>query len=174
MQTDKRLFDEEGRPMGRSLDLIVQDFEDRLVGGHLTGDGVQYSTAYTTQDVGSLEEAFSRTIDPGLAGDLLWLELGLTISLYASADNTAGKWKWQGRNKDGTWVDLHDLVTESDIDTQGTGAIERTRQGFAPVIEGLGQVPLELRLMVQCDTAGRTVTARVKSSSYARAVFKSS
>lgn len=172
MQTDKTLFDEQGRPVQRILDLKIQDLEDRLVSGDLTDDGVQWSDAHTTESVGQLEEAFTKTIDPGVDGDLLWLELGLTIRLHASADNTAGKWKWQARNKDGTWTDIHSLVTESDIDTEGTGAIQRTRQGFANVSGNLSAVPFELRLMVQCDTADRTVTAKVKSSSYARAVYK--
>lgn len=172
MQTDKTLFDGQGRPVQRILDLKVQDFEDRLVSGDLTEDGVQWSEPYITQSVGELEEAFIKTTDPGVDGDLLWLEFGLTIHLHASADNTAGKWKWQARNKDGTWTDLHSLVTESDIDTEATGAIQATRQAFPSLGDNLNEVPFQTRLMVQCDTADRTVTVKVKSSSYVRAPYK--
>ena len=173
-QSDNRLVDAAGRPYKRLFDLKVQDFEDRLVSGDLTSDGVQWSTAFTTTQIGVLQQAFIKTINTGVDGDLLWLELGLTHKMYASLDNTAGKWKWQARNKDGTWVDLHSVVTEADIDTSGTGAIERTRQGFFTPAANINQVPFDIRLMIQCDTADRTVSAQVKSSSYARAVYEAS
>ncbi|MFH1140907.1 MAG: hypothetical protein V1724_04390 [Chloroflexota bacterium] len=171
-QSDNRLVDAAGRPWRRLFDLKTQDFEDRLVSGALTSDGIQWGTAFTTTEVGVLQEAFIKTIDPGIDGDLLWLELGLTHKMYASADNSAGKWQWQARNKDGTWVDLHTIITEADIDTSGTGVIERTRQGFFTPATNIKQVPFDIRLMIQCDTATKTVSAQVKSSSYARAVYE--
>lgn len=149
------------------------DYEHRLIYKDLTSDGVQWGAgdegvdaSYTTTSVGSLEEAAKFTIDVGFTGTPKWVEVGLTISLGASADNSAGKWKWQGSVDGITYSDLHSLVTESDIDIV---AKERTRQGFAKLTI-FTDTPIYIRLMVQCDTASQTVTAKVKSSSYVRII----
>jgi len=151
-------------------------YEHRLLakGKALTADGVQWCAgdegaddSYTTTSVGDLEEAFKMKIDPRVLGDPNWVEQGLTIGLKASADNSAGKWKWQGSINGTDWGDLFDLVTEADIDIAEFG---RTRQGFA-LLSVITKVPFWVRLMVQCDTSSQTVTARVKSSSYVTPVF---
>ncbi|MDY6834204.1 MAG: hypothetical protein SVY53_05315 [Chloroflexota bacterium] len=152
------------------------DYEHRLIHKDLTSDGVQWGAgdegvdaSYTTTSVGSLEEAAKFTVDVGFTGTPKWVEVGLTIDLEASADNSAGKWKWTGSVDDSTYTDLFSLVTESDIDTSGTGSIERTRQGFAKLTI-FTDTPIYIKLMVQCDTVGETVTAKVKSSSYVRII----
>mgnify|MGYP001567555317 FL=1 len=145
------------------------------IGKALVADGVQWgggtegvNASFTTITVGTSYEAFTVTIDPKIAGDLLELELGLTIGLLASALNTSGKWQWWGRPVGGTWAVICAEVVDTDIDTAEE---EFTRQGLG-LLSAIATVPFELKLMCQSDTAGTTITVRVKSSSYAIGVIK--
>ena len=163
------------RKILNALTLIKYEHRVLARGKKLTGDGVQWcagdegaNDSYTTTSVGTLEEAFKQYINPKVSGEPNWVEIGLTIGLKASADNSAGKWKWQGSVNGSDWEDLSDLVTEADIDI---AEFERTRQGFA-LLSIITAIPFYIRLMVQCDTAGQTVTTRAKSSSYATPVYQ--
>ena len=127
-----------------------------------------YNAHLTATVTATLFEAFKQYINPKISGTPNWVEIGLTIRLKASADNSAGKWKWQGSVNGTDWSDLFDLVTESDVDI---AELERTRQGFA-LLSIITAIPFYLKLLVQCDTSGQTVTARVKSSSYATPVYQ--
>ena len=155
----------------RSLDLV--DYEDRLVEDKvLTASGEQWSTEVATTTADTDVTIFSKTIDPGIdseADGVLWLEWGLTAAFKAVSSATADLiWKWQARNEGGTWTDLHSAVTETDI---GTTYVERTRQGFFKAAN-INQVPFEVQCLLQCNelNEGR---AKVKSSSYVRAVYRS-
>jgi len=215
-------------PLGlRALTLL--DYEDRLIPGNLTTDGVQYSPETTLGATAT--QVLSKTIEPGIIGSILWLELGLTAELRADisgiskwaastayslgaivkptggysgcvyecttagtsgtteptwptadggtvADNTVTwtcrrywiKWQWQARNKDGTFVNLHSEVTE---DAPSETYFSRTRQGFALLSPDFNSIPYEVRLTAsRRDIANTSGKARVKSSSYARAVFQ--
>ena len=217
-------------PLGlRALTLL--DYEDRLVSGDLTADGVQYLAEVTLGATAT--EVLSKIIEPGIAGNILWLELGLTAELRAdmsgvsawvastayalgnivkptggysgcvyecTTGGTSGtteptwptgdgntvtdggvtwtcrrfwlKWQWQARNKGGTFVNLHPEVTE-DIPSETYFA--RTRQGFASLVANFNAVPYEVKLIAyRRDVAGTSANAKVKSSSYARAVFQAS
>ena len=148
---------------------INRDFEDRLVSGALTEDGIQYSAEVTTGDADIDVDVLSKVVDPGLEGDILWVEFGLTVEFKAVSSGTADLiWKWQARNKNGTWVDLHSAVTETDI---GTTYKSRTRSGYFTPVANFQEVPFEIRLILQCNeaTQGR---AKVKSSSYVRVIYK--
>ena len=150
------------------LDPLI-DFEDRLVSGDLTENGVQYSDEAITTDADTYIEAFTKTIDPLIEGELLWVELRLAAELKAISSAAADlKWKWQARNKDGTWVDLHSEVTEADI---GTTYQSRTRSGYFTPGADFQRVPFEVRLLLQCNEANQG-RARVRNDSYIRAAYR--
>ncbi len=145
------------------------DFEGRLVSGVLTEDGIQYSPEVTTGAADTDVTVLNKPINPVLEGAILLVEFGLTADFKAVSSGTADLiWKWQARNKDGTWVDLHSAVTETDI---GTTYISRTRSGYFTPEDNFQNVPFEVRLTLQCNelNEGR---ARVKSSSYARVIYR--
>jgi len=145
------------------------DFEDHLVSGVLTEDGVQYSSEVTTGAADTDVTVLSKLINPVLEGEILLVEFGLTAEFKAVSSGTTDLiWKWQARNKDGTWVDLHSAVTETDI---GTTYKSRTRSGYFTPEANFQNVPFEVRLILQCNelNEGR---ARVKNSSYVRVVYR--
>jgi hypothetical protein len=156
----------------------LQDYEHRLlaIGKALTTDGVQWGAGVEGADDNyttlagvqtEFETAFSLTVDPGTEGNILWIEIAATIGLASNNDNSTCKWKWQGRPVGGSWADLHDEVTEADIDIAEK---EMTRQGFA-LLSAIPTVPYQVRLLVMPTSDTDTITARVKSSSYARAIY---
>ena len=145
------------------------DFEDRLVSGALTEDGIQYSSEVSTGAADTDVTVLSKLINPVLEGRILLVEFGLTADFKAVSSGTADLiWKWQARNKDGTWVDLHSAVTETDI---GTTYKSRTRSGYFTPEANFQDVPFEVRLILQCNelNEGR---ARVKNSSYVRVIYR--
>jgi len=145
------------------------DFEDHMVSGALTEDGIQYSSEVTTGTADTDVTVLSKLINPVLEGEILLVEFGVTADFKAVSSATADLiWKWQARNKDGTWVDLHSAVTETDI---GTTYISRTRSGCFTPEANFQNVPFEVRLTLQCNelNEGR---ARVKNSSYVRVIYR--
>jgi len=145
------------------------DFEDRLVSGVLTEDGIQYSAEVTTSTADADVTVLSKLINPVLEGEILLVEFGLTAEFKAVSSATADLiWKWQARNKDGTWVDLHSAVTETDI---GTTYTSRTRSGHFTPEANFQNVPFEVRLILQCNELDEG-KARVKSSSYVRVFYR--
>ncbi len=145
------------------------DFEDRLVSGELTADGIQYSDEVTTGDADVDVDVLAKLIDPVLEGRIILVEFGLTAEFKAVSSATADLiWKWQARNKDGTWVDLHPAVTETDI---GTTYVSRTRSGYFTPETNFQNVPFEVRLILQCNEANEG-RAKVKNSSYVRVVYR--
>ncbi len=148
---------------------INREFEDRLVSDDLTSDGVQYSAEVTTGSADVDVDVLARLVDPGLDGNVLWVEFGLTAEFRAVSSATADLvWKWQARNKDGSWVDLHPAVTETNI---GTSYLSRTRSGYFTPVANFQEVPFEVRLILQCNEASEG-RAKVKNSSYIRVVYK--
>lgn len=148
-------------------DLI--DYEDKLVTGNLTSDGIQWSAEIDTTAINTDVEVLSVTIEPKIPGDILWIEFGLTTALKAVSTGTADLiWKWQARNKNGTWVNLHTAVTETDI---GATYVERTRQGYFTLVTNFNSIPFDIRLILQCNEANEG-RGKVKNSSYVRTVYK--
>lgn len=149
------------------------DFKDRLVSADLVADGIQWSPEITSGGANVLTDVLAKLIDPVLEGRIILVEFGLTAwfrQIGAAAPNdTDLRWQWQARNKDGTWVDLHPEVTEpsSEADTN----YERTRSGFAVVVDNFNAVPFELRLQFRTSLANKG-KAKVKNSSYARVVYR--
>lgn len=156
------------------VDNVVEVVNDDLVAGDLVDGGQQYATAVdtTTADVDVV--VFDRIIENPYADDLIWdlllLQLNLAIEVRAVSSITADLiWKWQARNKNGTWVDLHSAVTETDPNTT---YLARNRSGVKisypeVVIANLDEVPFDLQLLLQCNEANEG-RARVAGSSYTR------
>ena len=209
--------------------LSVVDYEDKLVSGDLTASGEQYSPEISLS--ATTTAVLSKIVEPNIAGDILWIELGLTAELRADissvstwaastayalggivkptggysgcvyectaagtsgtteptwptgdgatvSDNTVTwtcrrfwiKWQWQARNKGGTFVNLHNEITE---DAPSETYFSKTRQGYASVITNFNLVPYEVKLIAyRRDVANTSGKAKVKSSSYARVVFR--
>ena len=148
---------------------LFTDFTDYLVSGDLTENGVQYAVEVTTVDADTDVTVLSKEINPVLEGEIIGVEFGLTAEFKALSSATADLiWKWQARNHDGTWVDLHSAVTETDI---GTDYVSRSRSGrFTPVLN-FQNVPFDVRLILQCNEADEG-KARVKNSSYVRVIYR--
>ncbi len=150
---------------------VVEHTEYPFGKGGLTADGVQWSGEVTTTTAGSDVEVECVTIKPPALGELIEVEFGLTAAFRAVSSATADlTYKWQARNKGGTWVDLHSAVTKADI---GTTYIEETRSGRCALTGDFYSLPFEVRLVIQCDEANEG-RARVKNSSYVRVVYAAS
>lgn len=159
---------ENGQQVNPTQDTLI-DYEDRLVTSALTSDGIQWSPEVDTTTINTDVTILSVTTNPESGGSIAWVEFGLTSALKAVSSGTADLiWKWQARNKDGTWVDLHSAVTEANI---GTTYIERTRQGYFTLETNFNTVPFDIRLILQCDEANEG-RAKVKNSSYVKVIYK--
>ena len=90
------------------------------------------------------------------------VEFGLAAAFRAVSSGRADiTYKWQARNKGGSWVDLHSAVTKANI---GTSYVEEVRSGRFQLEAGFNALPFDVRLILQCNEAdeGR---AKVKNSS---------
>ena len=148
------------------------DFEDRLVSGELTADGIQWSSEVTSAGAGVNTDVLAKLIDPVHEGKIILVEFGLTAwfrQMGASGEATDLRWQWQARNKNDTWVNLHPEVTEpsSEADTN----YERTRSGYATIVANFNAVPFEIRLRFRTSLANKG-KAKVKNSSYVRVIYR--
>ena len=92
------------------------------------------------------------------------------------ADNTVewtcrfikNTYKWQARNRGGSWVDLHPAAT---ISPSTSAYQQRTRSGRIKTVANLNAVPLDIRLLFQCNYANQG-RAKAKNSSLVRIVYK--
>jgi len=150
---------------------IIEHTEYPFAKGDLTSDGVQWSDEVDTTTLDTDVEVESVTIRPPALGELLEVEFGLTAAFRAVSSSTADlTYKWQGRNKGGTWVDLHSAVTKTDI---GTSYIEETRSGRFKMVSNFDSLPFEVRLVIQCNETNEG-RAKVKNSSYVRVKYSAS
>ena len=77
-------------------------------------------------------------------------------------------YKWQARNKGGTWVDLHNPVT---ISPTTSSYAESTFSGrFAPTAN-FDAVPFDVQLILRCNYANQG-RAKTKNSGYAGCLYK--
>ncbi len=151
--------------------VVIEHTEYPLAKGDLTLDGIQWSaeTDTTTADVDV--EVESVTIKPPALGAMIEVEFGLTAAFRAVSSATADlTYKWQARNKGGTWADLHSAVTKTDI---GTAYVEETRSGRFKTVANFDSVPFEVRLIIQCNEANEG-RAKIKNSSYVRVKYSAS
>ena len=147
-----------------------QEFTHRFVDGNLTEDGVQWSGEVSTVNADTDYEVLKVSLDNSQMGILEKLILGLTLAIKAGSTTADVKFKWQARNKAGTWVDLHGGVTLVDV---GTSYVESTISGYKFPVSNLNTYPIDIRLIIQSNEAGVGVaTAKVKNSSYAEVELK--
>jgi len=153
------------------MELVVEHTEYPFAKGDLTSDGVQWSAEKDTTTADVDVEVESVTIKPPALGALIEVEFGLSAAFRAVSSSTADlTYKWQARNKGGTWVDLHSAVTRTDI---GTTYVDETRSGRFKTVANFDSLPFEVRLIIQCNEANEG-RAKVKNSSYIRVKYSAS
>jgi len=144
---------------------VMEHVEYPFARGDLTADGIQWSAEKDTTTADVDVEVESVLVKPPALGALLEVEFGLTAAFRAVSSGTADLiYKWQARNKGGTWVDLHGAVTKANI---GTTYVEETRSGRFKLVASFNSLPFEVRLIIQCNEANEG-RARIKNSSYVR------
>ncbi len=149
---------------------VVEHVEHPFAKGNLTSDGIQWSGEKTTSTDGyeAVEEV---TVSPPALGAVIEFEFGLTCAVKSSGAAESVLFKWQVRNKGGTWVDLHSEVT---YPANASAYKEYTYSGrFKPVAD-FNTVPFDIRLMVKSGSAGgENAVGKTKSSSYVKVVYSS-
>jgi len=150
---------------------VVEHVEHPFAKGNLTPDGVQWGTEHTTS-TDDYEEVESITISPPALGDVLEYEFGLTCAVKSSGATESVLFKWQARNRGGTWVDLHDEVTYS---ADASAYKEYTYSGrFQPAAD-FNAVPFDVRLVIKSGGAGgENAVGKTKSSSYVKVIYSAS
>lgn len=129
--------------------------------GDITVDGVNWSPEITTSDA-DFTEVESIIIDMGTPAEIEEVYFALTHRIKSSSTTKFVKFKWQARNKDGTWVDLHVEVTYlSNADTY----VEYSYSGTFKLENDFHLVPFEVRLVIQREDATENAIAQVKNSS---------
>ena len=150
---------------------VIEHTEYPFAKGDLTSDGVQWSAEVDTTTADTDVEVECVTVRPPALGEVIEVEFGLTAAFRAVSSSTADlTYKWQGRNKGGTWVNLHGAVTKTDI---GTSYVEETRSGRFQMVSNFNSLPFEVRLVIQCNEANEG-RARVKNSGYVRVRYSAS
>jgi len=150
---------------------VIEHVEYPFAKGVLTSDGIQWAAERDTTTAGVDVEVEGVTIKPPALGALIEVEFGLTAAFRAVSSATADlTYKWQVRNAGGTWVDLHNAVTKTDI---GTTYVEETRSGRFPLQANFNSLPFEVRLIIQCNEVNQG-RAKVKNSSYIRVKYAAS
>ncbi len=150
---------------------VIEHIEYPFAKGDLTSDGIQWSAEKDTTTADVDVEVESVTIKPPALGEMIEVEFGLTAAFRAVSSATADlKYKWQARNKGGSWVDLHTEVTKTNI---GTTYVEETRSGCFKTVANFDSLPFEVRLIIQCNEANEG-RAKVKNSTCVRVEYSGS
>ena len=150
---------------------VIEHTEYPFAKGDLTQDGIQWSAEKDTTTADVDVEVESITIRPPALGEMIEVEFGLTAAFRAVSSATADLiYKWQARNKGGTWADLHSAATKTNI---GTTYVEETRSGRFKPVANFNSLPFEVRLIVQCNEANEG-RAKIKNSSYVRVTYSAS
>lgn len=147
---------------------VIEHTKYPFAKGDLTSDGIQWSAEKDTTTADTDVEVESVTIKPPALGEMIEVEFGLTAAFRAVSSATADLiYKWQARNKGGTWVDLHSAVTKTDI---GTTYVEESYSGRFKTVANFDSLPFEVRLIIQCNeiNEGR---AKIKNSSYIKVKY---
>lgn len=150
---------------------VIEHIDHPFAKGNLTSDGVQWSAEKTTstEDYETVEQV---TVNPPALGAVIEIEFGLTCAVKSSGNTEAVLFKWQGRNRGGSWVDLHGAVTyAADASTYR----EYTYSGRFNPAANFNSLPFELRLVIKSGGAGgENAIGKTKNSSYARVVYSAS
>ena len=150
---------------------VIEHVEHPFARGNLASDGVQWSAEKTTRtdDYETVEEV---TVSPPALGAVIEFEFGLTCAVKSSGATESALFKWQARNKGGTWVDLHSEVTyAADASTYK----EYTYSGRFKPVANFNTVPFDIRLMIKSGSAsGENAVGKTKNSSYVKVVYSAS
>jgi hypothetical protein len=150
---------------------VIEHTEYPFAKGDLTADGIQWSAEVDTTTPDTDVEVECVTIKPPALGEIIEVEFGLTAAFRAVSSATADlTYKWQARNKGGTWVNLHGTVAKTNI---GTTYVEETRSGRFNLVANFDSLPFEVRLVIQCNEANQG-RAKVKNSSYVKVQYAAS
>jgi hypothetical protein len=150
---------------------VVEHVEHPFAKGNLSSDGVQWSAEKTTSG-DAYEIVEEVTVSPPALGTVIELEFGLTCAVKSSGTAESVLFKWQARNKGGSWIDLHAEVT---YPANASIYKEYTYSGrFKPVVD-FNAVPFDIRLVIRSGSAGgENAIGKTKNSSYIRAVYSAS
>ncbi|MFQ6122818.1 MAG: hypothetical protein ACE5LA_07175 [Dehalococcoidales bacterium] len=150
---------------------VIEHIEHPFAKGNLTSDGVQWSAEKTTtgDDYEAVEEV---TISPPALGAVIEFEFVLTCAVRSSATLESVLFKWQARNKGGTWVDLHPEVTYA---ADASAYKEYTYSGRFQPVANFNAVPFDIRLVIKSGTAGgENAVGKTKNSSYVKVIYSAS
>ncbi len=153
------------------MEPIIEHMEHPLAKGDLTSDGVQWSAEKTTitDDYEAVEEI---TINPPQLGAVIEFEFGLTCAVKSTGTLESVLFKWQARNKGGSWVDLHSEVTYS---ANASTYKEYTYSGRFKPVANFNTVPFDMRLVIKSGAAGgENAVGKTKNSSYVRVIYSAS
>lgn len=150
---------------------VIEDIEHPFAKGNLTADGVQWSAEKTTT-TDTWETVEEVTVNPPALGAVIEFEFGLTCAVKSSGSTEGVLFKWQARNKGGTWVDLHAEVTYA---ANASAYKEYTMSGRFKPLAGFDAVPFDLRLLIKSALAGgENAAGKTKNSSYVRVIYAGS
>ena len=150
---------------------VIEHIEHSFARGNLTSDGVQWSAEKTTSgdDYETVEEV---AVNPPALGAVIEYEFGLTCAVKSSGTLEDVLFKWQARNKGGTWVDLHGEVTYA---ADASVYEEYTYSGRFKPVANFNAVPFDVRLTIKSGSAGgENAIGKVKNSSYVRVIYSAS
>ena len=150
---------------------VIEHIEHPFARGNLTSNGVQRGTEHTTS-TDDYEEVENVTISPPALGSMLEYEFGLTCAVKSSGATESVLFKWQARNRGGTWVDLHSEVTYS---ADASAYKEYTYSGRFQPVANFNTVPFDVRLVIKSGGAGgENTVGKTKSSSYVKVIYSAS
>jgi len=147
---------------------VIEHVEHPFAKSKLTSDGVQWSAekTTTTNDYETVEEV---TINPPALGAVIEFEFGLTCAVKSSGTLESVLFKWQARNKGGTWIDLHDEVTYA---ANASTYKEYTYSGRFKPVTNFNAVPFDIRLVIKSGAAGgENAIGKTKNSSYVKVIY---
>jgi hypothetical protein len=150
---------------------VIEHVEHPFAKGNLTSDGVQWSDEKTTSgdDYEAVEEV---TVNPPSLGAVIEFEFGLTCAVKSSGATESVLFKWQARNKGGTWVDLHAEVTYS---ADASTYKEYTYSGRFQPVANFNTVPFDIQLLIKSGAAGgENAVGKTRNSSYIRVIYSAS
>ena len=150
---------------------VIKHLEHPFGRANLTSDGIQWSAEKTTSaDV--YETVEEVTVKPPTLGSILEFEFGLTCAVKSSSTLESALFKWQARNKGGTWVDLHSEVTYA---ADASAYQEYTYSGRFKAEANFNSIPFDIRLQIKSGAAaGENAIGKTKNSSYVRIIYSAS
>ena len=150
---------------------VIEHVEHPFAKGNLTSDGVQWSAEKTTI-TNDYEEVESATVNPPALGSVLEFEFGLTCAVKSGGASESVLFKWQARNRGGSWVDLLSEVTYA---ADASAYKEYTYSGRFKPVASFDSLPFDVRLVIKSGGAGgENAVGKTKNSSYVRVIYSAS